>query len=350
MKDLNENRKLGFISVANIIGTILVVFGHSYTLDYDDITPVMLAIRTFIYYFHMPLFFFISGFLAVYTRGIERKGFGKYIGSKAAQLLVPYLFLTLVFYVPKKMLSHESISAYGLFENVFAPRSNIWGHLWFLPALFFITLIVSLILLAMKKAGKNVKTAVNVIAVIGFIALLVFPVKLKWLAVSDICANLVYYFLGTLSVKLLTDKIGFIAKPYVLLPSFAVAVGLSYVRYNYLLHSDIGHALLQFVICMMMLMFVFGLSENIYKIAPKLSDKLNSYTYTVYLYSWLVQTVVYYIGFDYLHLPKYVTCPIMFVTGLLIPILISVIYSKNKFVNNRFFDTVLGIKVKRNDK
>ena len=85
---MNENRKLSFISVANIIGTVLVVFGHSYTLDYDDITPVMLAIRTFIYYFHMPLFFFISGFLAVYSRGALKKGFGKYIGSKAVQLIM----------------------------------------------------------------------------------------------------------------------------------------------------------------------------------------------------------------------------------------------------------------------
>ncbi len=350
MKDLNENRKLGFICVANIIGTILVVFGHSFPLVEENISPVMYAVRAFIYYFHMPLFFFISGFLAVYSKGAEKKGFGKYIGSKAVQLLVPYLFLTLVFYVPKKMLSHESMGAFDLFENVFAPRSNIWGHLWFLPALFLITLTVSLILLVLKKAGRSVKTAVNVIAVLGFIALLIFPLKLKWLAVSDICANLVYYYLGALSVELLTDKIGFIAKPYVFLSAFAVAVGLSYVRYNYLLHSDIGHALLQFVICMIMLTVVFGLSENIYRIAPKLSDRLNSYTYTVYLYSWLVQTVVYYIGFDFLHLPKYVTCPIMFVTGLLIPILISVIYSKIKFVNNRFFDTVLGIKVRRNDK
>lgn len=37
----------------------------------------------------------------------------------------------------------------------------------------------------------------------------------------------------------------------------------------------------------------------------------------------------------------------MFAAGLMLPVAMSVIYSKIKFINNKFFDTVLGIKVKR---
>lgn len=342
-----DRKNLSFISMANIIGTLLVVFGHSYTLDYDDISPVMLAIRTFIYYFHMPLFFLISGFLMSYTGSVRKKGYPNYIGSKAAQLLVPYLFLSVVFYIPKKMLSHEGISVADFLANVFAPRSNIWGHLWFLPALFFITLIVCALFLLRDKLSQGISRAFDCILLITFTVLLVIPVRLEWLAIGDICANLVYYFIGAVSVNLILENKEHLKKPYVLIPVFALSVAFAFVRYNYLLHSDIGHALLQFVICLMMIAFVFGLSEIFSSRFKAATEALSAYTYTVYLYSWPVQTVVYYLMFNVLHLPKLVACPLMFVTGIALPMLLSVLYSKMKFINNRFFDLILGIKVKK---
>lgn len=40
------------------------------------------------------------------------------------------------------------------------------------------------------------------VSALCFTALLCFPVKIGWLAISDIASNLVYFFIGAVSVEL----------------------------------------------------------------------------------------------------------------------------------------------------
>ena len=56
-------KKLTQVSFLFVFATLLVVIGHAdITLDYRD-----LWIYKWVYSFHMPLFFFLSGFLFAYT-------------------------------------------------------------------------------------------------------------------------------------------------------------------------------------------------------------------------------------------------------------------------------------------
>lgn len=62
------NTRVEWVDVAKGIGIILVVLGHNQSPDY---------IIKFIYSFHMPLFFFLSGYLtnpSKYQRTMERHG------------------------------------------------------------------------------------------------------------------------------------------------------------------------------------------------------------------------------------------------------------------------------------
>lgn len=63
-----SKRNLGFINYAYAIGAILVVLGHSTPTGSSDMPLFIDNIRTFIYCFHMPLFFFIAGFILLYCR------------------------------------------------------------------------------------------------------------------------------------------------------------------------------------------------------------------------------------------------------------------------------------------
>ncbi len=51
---MSESKRLDFIDIAKGIGIILVVTGH--------LLPVAAGLHVLIYSFHMPLFFFLSGF------------------------------------------------------------------------------------------------------------------------------------------------------------------------------------------------------------------------------------------------------------------------------------------------
>ena len=57
-----QNR-ISYLSTARIIGILLVVLGHSYPFNVP-IPQSLEFLRTVIYSFHMPLFVFLSGFLA----------------------------------------------------------------------------------------------------------------------------------------------------------------------------------------------------------------------------------------------------------------------------------------------
>lgn len=69
------------------IAILLVVCGHIVLKNWPNALDTH-PVYTWIYSFHMPLFFFISGFLIDYTLG--GRCLIKSIGKKALSLLVPY--------------------------------------------------------------------------------------------------------------------------------------------------------------------------------------------------------------------------------------------------------------------
>ena len=143
-----------------LIGTVLVVVGHSSYIsmhtklggvDYvlpGDVNPVYYSLffRLFrmssgwVYGFHMPLFFMLSG--AVLALNGERD-FDSFAASKVRRLAVSYFACGIFFMLPVKYLGNF-YSAENFAEAV---RSFLnggeSGHLWFLAALFWCMVIFS---------------------------------------------------------------------------------------------------------------------------------------------------------------------------------------------------------------
>jgi len=101
-----DRKNLGFISFAYSIGCVLVVFVHSYPLGTAVAHKWMDIIRTTIYVFHLPLFFFVSGFLLKFSNGILKRGYLEFLKEKAKQVLVPYLLLSILGYIPLLLTSN----------------------------------------------------------------------------------------------------------------------------------------------------------------------------------------------------------------------------------------------------
>lgn len=112
------------VDVAKGIGILLVILGHLKN-------PLM----DFIYAFHMPLFFFVSGMFV--KNGLS---LGNMVIGKAKRLLIPfalYYFLVVIYKMVKLLVkSSLDLGAFSL-NNPNSVFLNV-GPIWFLLALFYV--------------------------------------------------------------------------------------------------------------------------------------------------------------------------------------------------------------------
>lgn len=140
----NRDERFSFLQVFAIV---LVVVGHSFYRHEDN--PVFF----WIYTFHMPLFFFISGYLL--RNSVLRSGMllGEYCGwrfvlKKARRLLLPYWLLSSLVFLPKSLMgSFASRPVDASFESyaymLLHPLENVISIFWFLPTLFLVFVLAT---------------------------------------------------------------------------------------------------------------------------------------------------------------------------------------------------------------
>ena len=127
------------------LGISLVVLGH------NSIPPKIFG---WIYSFHMPLFFFISGFLF----SPKKYTFSEFLIRKTRTLLLPYLGFFVVAYIywavviEKFWLGHTNLIQ-PIYDFLYASAhlQGVFTPLWFLPCLFLCEIIFYIISFAPKK-------------------------------------------------------------------------------------------------------------------------------------------------------------------------------------------------------
>lgn len=145
-----EGNRIEYIDIAKGIGIILVVIGH---VVWGGNYPMGGArtISNFIYSFHMPLFFVISGLCIKDSKRINKCTLKKMVKS----YLVPYAIWTVFYVLVFELLALISNKAsYISLENgVFVHAITNCGiaPLWFLLSLF----VAEIIVLAAKSALKT---------------------------------------------------------------------------------------------------------------------------------------------------------------------------------------------------
>lgn len=182
------------IDVMYTIGFVLVLIGHSHSDDWDQFQNTILGgTINFIYTFHMPLFFFIAGFLFLNSDRLKNDGFIKWIKDKFVRLLVPYFFWSLIAMAPKYYLENKSMAGFGKFVAEFAvnPRAGVWGHFWFLPVLFMAYAIFGIGKTLIKNDKCFVYGSFAAFAIFYFM-----PVKTNILALADLSSYLVFFAVG----------------------------------------------------------------------------------------------------------------------------------------------------------
>ncbi|MDQ1275317.1 MAG: hypothetical protein QG610_890 [Euryarchaeota archaeon] len=179
------------------IAIILVVIAH--------LNFVSSELNQYIYSFHMPLFFFISGYLFNTEKYMNN---GKvFFKRKVYSLIIPYLLLsavTYIFYLIMDCIYQPEIQNIEIFQkgvlfNIYVVICSLSGYLintslWFLPCLF-ITESLFLILRKDSKNEYNVLILIIFFSVIGFQYGNFIPFRMPW-GIDIAFTGIVFHFAG----------------------------------------------------------------------------------------------------------------------------------------------------------
>lgn len=126
--------------IAKGIGIVLVVIGHYIP---DNAPSWYIGFVSFVYHFHMPLFFMIAGFF--YERSIKKIGYWRFVRSKFERLMFPYFILSwaiigIKILVDGFMQVDHPVSISALYRVFYFPEAGYF--LWFVYVLFLIFCIV----------------------------------------------------------------------------------------------------------------------------------------------------------------------------------------------------------------
>lgn len=157
-----------WISCAKGLAILLMVVGHSGA-------PVSLV--SYIYNFHMPLFFFVSGYL-FNTRHLQN---GKqYLSKKFKTLYIPFVKWSLIF-----LLFHNLLASINVYDSAYilsdfkskvigvvtmTDSEQLLGGFWFLKQLLYTSIIAWIILFLIYRHPERIRITlpITILVTLGF--------------------------------------------------------------------------------------------------------------------------------------------------------------------------------------
>ena len=131
-----ESPRLAWVDAARALAIYLVILGHT--------LPNTHPVYRFLFAFHMPAFFFLSGYCFHYDP--QRASFGRYTAGKVRSLLIPYgifcLLGVLIMQIFPAEWRPEQPLRWFLVQYFYYTQPPALGQSWFLVCLFFASLIL----------------------------------------------------------------------------------------------------------------------------------------------------------------------------------------------------------------
>lgn len=281
----NKNNKIVNLRALAII---LVVLGHSIIIykngwnyyDTEISCQLFNYLDLFIYLFHMPLFFSISGYL--FIDKCKEKNITMIIKNKLKRLIIPYIIIGVLWVYPIRIISqyngftkHSWI--YNIFVNIILGADN--GHLWFLPALFSM-FIISYILEKYIKNNKLKYLLILIMFLLGHV------LNLSW--ISEAFKYIPWFYLGYFIKKyFIESKMKYKKDISILL---IVLVTIYFLTYNLNVYLSLG---LKYLICLTIIPLLYNIITNK---EIKILDNISNYSFGIYLF----HSPMIYITFKYL--------------------------------------------------
>ena len=175
--------RIEWIDIAKGIGIVLVIIGH---VSKNKI------LNNYIYSFHMPLFFIISGYLY--------KEKTKFVKNKIKTILIPYFIFSILSFsywaIIERFFRKQEISPLIAFSNIFiakGPSENFVYNvaLWFLPCLFITQIVFHFIYKNTKKSYRFI--IILIISILGYIYPNIINIRIPFCIDVSMTAIMFYY-------------------------------------------------------------------------------------------------------------------------------------------------------------
>ena len=189
-----DKGRIAYIDLAKFVGIFCMVLCHAGM--HNTLTGI-------IYSFHMPLFFFLSGFL--FDRKKNRV-FLPFVLKKAFAILVPYFIFSLILCFGKEGMSDWWYLLYASRDSL--AQAGAFTPLWFLPCFFIASVGYFILSKSTRNSDILYYLALTGITILGF-ALSYLRNRLPWGFPFSFDVALVGIFLmaaGELSHRLDGDK------------------------------------------------------------------------------------------------------------------------------------------------
>ena len=315
----------GYITFLQSLGIVLVVLGHSLNF-FPEIMPIWAKItERFVYSFHMPLFFFISGFLFSYSlfRKNGEIALNDFVKKKLKRLFIPYFAVGTIIYLLKILVFNQFVVKkiefslqYYISSTILYPTHNPASCLWFLPTLFCVSLAAYII-------SKHIQ--IKPLLLIAFIvANLSYIYFINLFNISGILYYLLFFVFG-MYIFSIKDKIKLLQKPVsfvFMLLLFIVCLYLTTIRFAvFNRFIAIVTASLGILISLSAALYFSGKNIKFFY------GIIDGYYYQIYLLAWFGQCGMRTLY--QLHILNYeTTMALMFVSGIVIPLIITKIIIK----------------------
>ncbi|WP_347028973.1 acyltransferase family protein [Intestinibacter bartlettii] len=188
-----QNNRITYLDAAKGVAILLMMLDHIWGFN----NPV----SEWIYSFHMPIFFIISGILIKYTNA-EQRNLSKIIISKLKGLLIPYLVFEFGFVIIFGTL-HKfdyNVLKWHAYDGLLLNPAN--GPLWFLICIF----ISEIVFISIKKYIKNPKIQYLIVSVIYVVPFFVHINNLYVTILLRCCSTIGFIGIGYISCLLVFKK------------------------------------------------------------------------------------------------------------------------------------------------
>ena len=317
----DKKSRIKSVDIAKAIGIFLIVLGH--VLKSGEL-------RKFIYAFHVPLFFFLSG-ICFSTK--ENK---KFMVNKIKTIYIPYIVLSIIsilIYVFMGKYVSSSINS-NVLDNIIGMMycnpnmGNMeWNQpLWFLPCLMIQLILINILenLIKNKKYKQKVRCIIVIVLVLCGFILSAYRIYLPFLLEAAMSMT-VFTYLGIVVrenkeyikkskiYRYLTNR------KYITMLIILIILIISYLLSNYnetvsIMHDRYGNYLIYFIVSIAMIGIIMLISNKIDQI-------------------WKKQKIISYIGQNTLIILLLHKFPILFFQKLC-PIIKDVLNKEDTPINN----------------